>query len=96
MTENVALKVAAPPCAAKAAICCRLAAHKFEEKHKIILRMIVTIRRINCFVDTRLYRAFPCYSFSGVFCAAVPLLLRRRLRGRLALSSGSAFSARRA
>ena len=30
------------------------AASKFEDKHKIILRMIVTIRRINCFTTTQL------------------------------------------
>ena len=34
------------------------AASKFVEKHKIILRMIVTIRRINCFTDTSLCGIF--------------------------------------
>ena len=56
MTKKISsfrnLKVAALLCAAKAAIPCGIAASKLEYRLKRILRMISTIRRINCFMDT--------------------------------------------
>ena len=60
MTKKISsfhnLKVAALLCAAKAAIPCGIAASMLEYRLLRILRMISTIRRINCFMT----HAIPC------------------------------------